>query len=83
MQHMFTGDAMNLREWLFKNRMRLIYFAALMKVDRTYVHKWMRGTHAPSEKVMKRIREISLGTISTHDDLRDTDILKNKKLQDV
>lgn len=74
---------MNLREWLFKNRMRLIYFSALMKVDRTYVHKWMRGTHAPSEKVMKRIREISLGTISTHDDLRDTDILKNKKLQDV
>lgn len=64
---------MNLREWLFKQGLSITFFAALMKVDRSYVHRWFNGQKIPSERVMKRIREISMGTISTVEDLKDVE----------
>jgi len=62
---------MNLREWLFKQRLSITFFAALMKVDRTYVHRWFTGQKVPSEDVMERIREISMGQVTNKEDLKD------------
>ena len=62
---------MNLREWLFKHRLPITYFAAVLKIDRSYVHKWMKGKRTPSDKIMKKIREISMGQVLTQDDLKD------------
>lgn len=62
---------MNLREWLFKQRISIKFFSTLINVDRTYVHKWMKGTHVPSEEVLEKIRELSLNEVSSNDDLKD------------
>lgn len=70
---------MNLREWLFKNRMRIIFFAALMKVDRSYVHRWMKGECVPSAKLMSKIKEISMDEICKPEDLIDAPIIRKKE----
>ena len=65
---------MNLREWLFKQRLSITFFAALMKVDRSYVHRWLKGTNLPSADVMDRIREISMDQVNEYEDLKDVKI---------
>ena len=65
---------MTLREWLFKQRLSITFFAALMKVDRSYVHRWMKGSHIPSPKIMDRIREISMDQINKYKDLKDVKV---------
>ncbi len=62
---------MNLREWLFKNRMSIKLFASLINVDRTYIHKWMSGTHVPSDDILLRIRETTIFQVSGKEDLKD------------
>jgi transcriptional regulator with XRE-family HTH domain len=62
---------MNLREWLFKHQLKITYFAAVLKVDRTYVHKWMKGQRIPSEKIMKKIREMTIDQVGSLEDLKD------------
>ena len=69
---------MNLREWLFKQRLSITYFAGLMKVDRTYVHKWMQGLKVPSDDLMERIREISMDEVYEKEDLKDVKIKRSK-----
>jgi len=63
---------MNLREWLFENRLSVTYFAGLLKVDRSYVHKWMKGSKTPSYKIMEKIRRLSTNQVKSKADLKDT-----------
>lgn len=65
---------MNLREWLFKKRMRICYLAAVLHVDRTYIHRWMKGSSIPSEKIMSKIREITLDEVHDPADLKDIQV---------
>lgn len=69
---------MNLREWLFKQRLSIKFFSALMKVDRSYVHRWMKGEKVPSDEVMKRIREISMDQVFEKEDLKDVKSKRNE-----
>lgn len=62
---------MNLREWLFRQRLSITYFAGLIKVDRSYIYQWMQGKNIPSNQIMDRIRKISRNEVSTHEDLKD------------
>jgi transcriptional regulator with XRE-family HTH domain len=70
---------MNLREWLFTQRLSIKYFAGLMRVDRSYVHRWLKGTRLPSEDIMKRIREISLDSVFNPEDLKDVEKKRQKR----
>lgn len=62
---------MNLREWLFSKRLSMTYFAALIKVDRSYVYRWMRGQCFPSPKIMRKIKEITINEVTSHKGLVD------------
>ncbi len=62
---------MTLREWLFKQRLSITYFAYILKVDRTYVYRWMKGEKVPSQKIMDKIRKITLDQVSNFEDLKD------------
>ena len=62
---------MTLREWLFKRRLSITAFASFLKTDRSYVHKWMQGKKIPSERIMKKIREITMNEIVSEKDLID------------
>ena len=73
---------MNLREWLFKQRLSITYFAGLLKVDRSYVHQWMSGLNVPSEKIMMKIRKISMNRVSKTEDLKDVPGEKNELRDD-
>lgn len=62
---------MNLKEWLFMQRLSITVFAGLLKVDRTYVHRWFTGKKIPSDEVMERIRTLTMGNIDSKEDLKD------------
>ena len=68
---------MNLREWLFKQRMSIKYFSDTLQVDRSYVHKWMMGKHVPSDDLMMKIRELTLDEVHEKDELKDLEISRN------
>ena len=70
---------MNLREWLFSKRMSITFFAAVMKVDRSYVHRWLKGNNVPSDYIMDRIREISLDKVYHKEDLKDVQVSREDK----
>jgi transcriptional regulator with XRE-family HTH domain len=65
---------MNLREWLFGKRISITFFAALMKVDRSYVHRWLKGNAVPSDAIMEKIREISFDKVYNKEDLKDVKV---------
>lgn len=62
---------MILRTWLRKHSLSITYFAAVLKVHRSYVHKWMKGQRVPSDRIMKKIRELSIDQVTEIDDLKD------------
>lgn len=70
---------MNLREWLFSKRLSITYFAGLLKVDRCYVHRWIAGKQIPSEKIMKKIRELTLGQIRKFEELKDEQTTSDRR----
>ena len=55
---------MNLREWLFKNQIKIKCFATQLGVDRTYIHKLMAGNRKPSRPFMNQIESLTLGEIN-------------------
>jgi transcriptional regulator with XRE-family HTH domain len=65
------GNKFTLRDWLYQKRLSITFFAALLHVDRTYIHKLMKGQKIPSDKLMEKIREISLDEIYNKEDLID------------
>ena len=73
---------MILRTWLRKHSLSITYFAAVLKVHRSYVHKWMKGQRVPSERIMKKIREISMDLVGSIDDLVDLQEDINGKKKD-
>ena len=60
---------MKLRDWLDRCKLSVVQFAGIIKVDRSYVHKWMRGEYVPSKKIMDRIRDVTLEKVFVFDDL--------------
>lgn len=70
---------MNLREWLFSKRMSITFFSAVMKVDRSYVHRWLKGNNVPSDYIMDRIREMSLDKVYHKEDLKDVQVSREDK----
>lgn len=53
----------SLMEWIKSSGINVEYFSWKIKVDRSYIYKWARGTHIPSIEVMKRIKKVTLGRI--------------------
>ena len=70
---------MNLRDWLYKVRLSVSYFAALINVNRSYVHMWMRGYKIPSQRIMSKIQEITINQVTEKEQLIDDKIRKKKK----
>lgn len=60
-----------LRKWLKKKKLTIIYFAALVRVDRRYIHMLMKGTKIPSDSLMRRIRRLTLDDVFTTKDMID------------
>jgi len=58
-----------LLEWIRTAGIPVEYFAFKIKVDKSYIYKWAKGTHAPSDKILKRIKKATLGAISKVEDL--------------
>jgi transcriptional regulator with XRE-family HTH domain len=73
---------MKLREWLFKNRLSVTYFAAILKVDRSYVHMWLRGTKFPSQELLDKIRTLTVGKVRGIKDLKDVKRAGNTQRND-
>lgn len=61
---------MNLRQWLGKTKISITDFANLIGIDRSYLHKILKGTLSPSEEVRKRISEITMDQVITKDELK-------------
>lgn len=61
---------MTLRKWLKASKISIKAFAQLIKRHRTYIHMMLNGL-IPSDKVMKRIAEVTQQAVSTKEDLRD------------
>ncbi len=59
----------NLMEWIKKRGMNVECFALLTKIDKSYVYKFIRGDKIPSDRLMKKIKKITMGEISKPEDL--------------
>jgi len=70
---------MTLREWLNKTLISVSSFSALLKVDRSYIHSWLRGDKKPSKWIMARIKQVTLGKVTI---LKDKDHGKNNEEKD-
>jgi DNA-binding transcriptional regulator YiaG len=62
---------MNLRRWLFENRMTLTLFAKKIGVTRWTVHNWKNGRNTPTSTHMEAIRSLTGGKITKEEDLND------------
>ena len=60
---------MFLIDWLHDERMSITDFASKIGVDRSYVYMWLNGNWVPSEKIMAKIREVSLNKVLNAEDL--------------
>lgn len=61
---------MTLRKWMKDRKISVKAFAQLIKRDRSYIHMLLRGI-IPSDKVMKRISQVTRAEISKKEDLAD------------
>jgi len=57
-----------LRKWLFDHRLKVVEFAKMVGTGRCYIHQWMTGAK-PSEEMLGRVREITMGQVSSFEDL--------------
>lgn|GEM_PF-7073678 len=74
------SNRFTLREWMFKKKISITFLSALLHVDRTYIHKLMKGQKIPSDKLMEKFRELSLNQIFEKEDLIDAPIKRTKKI---
>lgn len=70
---------MDLRTWLFQNHMKVTDFANLLSVHRTYVHLWISGKRKPHKKILSKISEMTMGKVSSFEDLIDKTTVKYAK----
>ncbi len=54
---------MNLKEWMFKKKISVTLLSALLHIHRTYLHQLINGKKIPSDKLMEKIREVSVGEV--------------------
>ncbi len=59
----------NLMEWIKKRGMNVECFAIMAKIDKSYVYKFIRGEKIPSDRLMKKIKKITMGEIQCPEDL--------------
>lgn len=62
---------MRLVEWLERTKIKTTAFACLLEIDRSYLHRILKGEKVPSDKIMERIREITLGNVQDKESLRE------------
>lgn len=62
---------MNLRDWIYKNKMTVSSLARYLGVHRSYIHKWLRGDKVPSAEIMQTLAKISGNRIHSHEQLLD------------
>jgi len=67
------GVGLTLREWLKSIRLHITMFAILLKVERTCIYRWMKGSCKPHQRMMERIKEVSDGKVTQLED-------KNEKI---
>ena len=60
-----------LRNWLNRNKISVTFLAELLRIDRSYIHKWTRGIEIPSAAIMRRLVELSMGHVENIKDLVD------------
>lgn len=62
---------MKLREWIFRTKIKIGDLCVFLDLDRSYLYKIRKGHCKPSEKVMKKIRDLTLDSIKDYEDLLD------------
>ena len=60
---------MTLREWLLRTKIKVYKFAELIEVDRSYLSSIMKGRHIPSDQIMQRVEEVTMGEVREKKDL--------------
>jgi transcriptional regulator with XRE-family HTH domain len=57
------GKNLRLREWAYQARVTLKDLEECFDISRTYLYWLMKGKKNPGAKLMKRIKEITLGKV--------------------
>ena len=60
---------MKLREWLFKTRISVKDFSKLLGINRSYMHTIMNGSQIPSQRILDRIKDVTIGQVSKIEEL--------------
>lgn len=58
---------MKLSEWMERERITAAQFSARIGVSRDAVHKWMQGQRVPRSEPLKRIYNLTRGTVTPSD----------------
>jgi DNA-binding transcriptional regulator YdaS (Cro superfamily) len=58
---------MDLREWLFKNKIKITPFAKTLEYDRGHLTKIVNGQRNPSKRLAKAIEAATNGEVSAED----------------
>ena len=62
---------MNLRDWLYQYGVNIKEFADALDVDRTYIHRIMKGVRSPSDALLEKIGELTNNQVVYRADLKD------------
>lgn len=58
---------MDLREYLFRNRLSITDFAKKINYDRNYISKIMHSVRSPGQKLAKEIEKATNGEVKAND----------------
>lgn len=61
---------MKLSSWMKKTNMNATDLSRFLHVDRSYVHKMLKGQRKPSVQILNRIYFLTMGKIKTFNDLK-------------
>ena len=61
---------MRLKKWLKLTTIPISKFAELIGINRSYLHKIMKGKHTPSDRVMFKIIRVTSGSVASKEDLK-------------
>jgi hypothetical protein len=62
-------EKMHLKDWLRRTKITISKFAVVIGIDRSYLHSLLKGKKRPSDKLMKRIKEVTMGYVSSKQEL--------------
>ncbi len=69
---------MKLIQWLSETKIKVNDLAHLIQVSRNHLYLIRRGKKNPSKRLMKKIKEMTMGHVATIDDFRDEICLRHK-----